>query len=38
MARVGVIVTLEHRAFNQKDVLVCRAVRDALMHCCPADA
>ena len=26
------IVTFEHRAFNQSDVLVCRAVRDALMH------
>ncbi|MBW2271107.1 MAG: MaoC family dehydratase [Deltaproteobacteria bacterium] len=26
------IVTFEHRAYNQKDVLVCRAVRDALMH------
>jgi acyl dehydratase len=29
------IVTLEHRAFNQKNVLVCRATRDALMHCRP---
>jgi acyl dehydratase len=29
------IVTLEHRAFNQKDVLVCRATRDALMHARP---
>ena len=26
------IVTFEHRAFNQHDTLVCRAVRDALMH------
>lgn len=26
------IVTFEHRAYNQEDVLVCRAVRDALMH------
>ena len=26
------IVTFEHRAFNQSDTLVCRAVRDALMH------
>ena len=26
------IVTFEHRAFNQHDVLVCRAVRNALMH------
>lgn len=26
------IVTFEHRGFNQDDVLVCRAVRDALMH------
>lgn len=25
------IVTFEHRAFNQRDELVCRAVRDALM-------
>ncbi len=25
------IVTFEHRGFNQHDVLVCRAVRDALM-------
>jgi acyl dehydratase len=32
------IVTLEHRAFNQKDVLVCRATRDALMHCRPEGA
>ena len=29
------IVTFEHRAFNQADVLVCRAVRDALMHKMP---
>ena len=26
------IVTFEHRAYNQHDTLVCRAVRDALMH------
>jgi acyl dehydratase len=26
------IVTFEHRAFNQRGELVCRAVRDALMH------
>ncbi len=26
------IVTFEHRAFNQHGKLVCRAVRDALMH------
>lgn len=26
------VVTFEHRAFNQRDELVCRAVRDALMH------
>ena len=32
------IVTLEHRAHNQDDALVCRAVRDALMHRRPADA
>lgn len=30
------IVTFEHRAYNQSDVLVCRAVRDALMHFEPA--
>ncbi len=29
------IVTFEHRAFNQTSVLVCRAVRDALMHMAP---
>ena len=32
------IVTFEHRGFNQHDVLVCRAVRDALMLKTPADA
>jgi acyl dehydratase len=32
------VVTFEHRAFNQNGDLVCRAVRDALMHCRPADA
>lgn len=26
------ITTFEHRAHNQRDALVCRAVRDALMH------
>lgn len=26
------VVTFEHRAHNQRDELVCRAVRDALMH------
>jgi hypothetical protein len=26
------IVTFEHRAFKQDGTLVCRAVRDALMH------
>ncbi len=31
------ITTLEHRAHNQRDVLVCRARRDALMHRRPAD-
>jgi acyl dehydratase len=31
------IVTFEHRAFEQNDRLVCRAVRDALMHCRPSD-
>ncbi len=31
------IVTFEHRAFNQRDELVCRAVRDALMHFRPGD-
>jgi acyl dehydratase len=30
------IVTFEHRAFNQHGTLVCRAVRDALMHKRPA--
>ena len=30
------VVTFEHRAFNQHDELVCRAVRDALMHRRPA--
>ena len=31
------VVTFEHRAFNQHDVLVCRAVRQALMLASPAD-
>lgn len=30
------IVTFEHRAFNQDDVLVCSAVRNALMHRSPS--
>jgi acyl dehydratase len=29
------IVTFEHRGYNQHDVLTCRAVRQALMHCRP---
>jgi acyl dehydratase len=32
------IVTFEHRAFNQHDTLVCRARRNALMHCRPAQS
>ena len=32
------IVTFEHRAYNQRDELVCQARRNALMHCRPADA
>jgi len=32
------IVTFEHRAFNQNGELVCRAVRDALMHRRPEGA
>jgi len=32
------IVTFEHRAFNQRGELVCRARRDALMHKRPAGA
>jgi acyl dehydratase len=32
------IVTFEHRAFNQHDVLVCRARRNALMHRRPEDS
>ena len=32
------VVTFEHRAFNQRDELVCRARRDALMHKQPAGA
>ena len=27
-----VLVTFEHRAYNQDDTLVCRATRTALMH------
>lgn len=30
------VVTFEHRGFNQADTLVCRAVRNALMHRRPA--
>ncbi|MEC8017555.1 MAG: MaoC family dehydratase, partial [Actinomycetota bacterium] len=30
------IVTFEHRGFNQDDVLVCTAVRQAMMHRRPA--
>ncbi|MEZ5343874.1 MAG: hypothetical protein R2706_21275 [Acidimicrobiales bacterium] len=30
------VTTFEHRAYNQNDVLVCRATRDALMLCAPA--
>ncbi len=32
------IVTFEHRGFNQRGELVCRAVRDALMHRRPEPA
>jgi len=32
------IVTIEHRAFNQNDDLVCSAVRNALMHTRPDGA
>lgn len=32
------ITTFEHRAFNQDEVLVCRAVRNALMHRRPSEA
>lgn len=31
------IVTFEHRAYNQNDVLACSAVRSAMMHRRPAD-
>ena len=31
------IVTFEHRGYNQNDTLVCRAVRQALMHMTPSD-
>ena len=30
------IITMEHRAFNQSDDLVCKAVRSALMHRTPS--
>ena len=32
------VVTFEHRAFNQRDELVCRARRDALMHRRPVES
>lgn len=32
------IVTFEHRGHNQHDTLVCRAVRQALMHMRPAES
>ena len=32
------IVTFEHRAFNQHGEIVCRAVRDALMHRPPTES
>ncbi len=32
------VVTFEHRAYNQRDLLVCRSVRNALMLAKPADA
>jgi acyl dehydratase len=32
------VVTFEHRAFNQRDELVCRARRTAFMHRRPAPA
>jgi acyl dehydratase len=32
------VVTFEHRGLNQRDEVVCRAVRAALMRCQPADA
>ncbi len=32
------IVTFEHRGFNQRGELVCKAVRDALMHRRPSSA
>jgi acyl dehydratase len=32
------VVTFEHRGYNQRDELVCRARRNALMHTKPADA
>ena len=31
------IVTLDHRAFNQDDVLVCSAIRNAMIHLRPTD-
>ena len=31
------IVTLDHRAYNQDDVLVCSAIRNAMIHVRPAD-
>ena len=32
------VVTFEHRGYNQHDTLVCRAVRQALMHMRPVEA
>jgi acyl dehydratase len=32
------VVTFEHRGLNQRDEVVCRAVRAALMRCQPAEA
>ena len=32
------IVTFEHHGLNQRDEIVCVAVRAAMMHCRPADA
>ena len=32
------IVTFEHHGLNQRDEIVCLAVRAAMMHCRPADA
>ncbi|MEP6816803.1 MAG: MaoC family dehydratase, partial [Marmoricola sp.] len=32
------IVTFEHQGLNQRDELVCRATRTAMMHCAPTAA